>query len=216
VQAITAAGTGPAARVTARLQAPERPTDLAVSRGDRRLTLSWDAPAVTGTSAVTGYRVRRYSGATVVTSTVAPAARSFTATGLTPGTGHSFDVTAVNASGAGVTSSRSATVNAATVPGAPVIGTATSGVPGDGVTAEVTWGPPATNGTAAVTGYQVTAYRMSASGTVLSTSVTSTSASARWFEWWLPAVGTYRFGVRAVNAIGPGPESARSAAVAGR
>ena len=76
-------------------------------------TLTWVAPAQTGTSAITGYVIRRYLGAGTAaqaTTTVAATARTLTVTGLVNGTGYTFTVTATNASGAGRTSARTAVV----------------------------------------------------------------------------------------------------------
>jgi hypothetical protein len=67
-----------------------------------------------------------------------------------------------------------------------------------------------------VTGYRVTALRMSSTGTVLQTTVSAVQpASARALQMTLKA-GNYRFTVQAVNAVGTGAASARSNQVAAR
>src|SRR4029453_4478142 len=98
----------------------------------------------------------------------------------------------------------------ATVPGAPVIGTASSGAAGGAVTATANWNSPTTNGGSAVTGYVVRALRMSASGVVLATTTSAVQpGSARQLTMTLQA-GNYRFTVQAINKAGSGPTSARS------
>ena len=222
VQALNVVGTGPAGSgsVTVTAPTPSAPTAVTATRGNARVTLTWGAPVHTGTSAVTGYRVRRYAGGTSTlqsTTTVAGTARSFTATGLTNGTGYSFDVTAVNASGTGRVSARTPVVVPATVPGAPVIGPASSGTAGGTITATATWSPPASTGGSAITGYRVTAVRLSSTGAVLATTVSALQpASARSLVMTLPVTGSYRFSVQASNAVGTSAASARSGLVTAR
>ena len=105
------------------------------------------------------------------------------------------------------------------MPGAPVIGSATRGAAGGALTAIARWAPPASNGGRAITGYRVTALRMTsgaANATVLSRIAAPVSpATARQRQMTLPA-GTYRFEVVALNAIGASAPSARSNAVVPR
>ena len=78
---------------------------------------------------------------------------------------------------------------------------AAPGAAGGALTASVTWGAPATGGTA-ITGYRVYALRMSSTGTVLSTTTPALQpAAARTLSMTL-AAGSYRFQVAAVNAVG--------------
>ncbi len=106
----------------------------------------------------------------------------------------------------------------ASVPGPPVIGTATSGVAGAPVTARATWSVPVNNGGTPITGYVVRGLRIAANGTVASTTVSATQpATARSFTMTLPVNNAnYRFTVQAVNAVGPGTQSGRSNQVVGR
>jgi len=151
------------------------------------------------------------------TATVPATARSFTATGLTNGSTYTFDVTARNASGYGVVSSRSAPVTPAKPPSAPVVGTAASGATGGALTATATWVAPTSTGGSPITGYRVSALRMSSTGTVLSTTVSALRpATSRSYSMTVPVAGTYRFTVQAVNAVGSSPASARSNPVTGR
>jgi Fibronectin type III domain len=222
VQALNADGASPAATKTVLVQAatPSAPTGVKATRGNARATVAWTAPAHTGSGPVTGYRIRRYAGTgTTVqaTATVPATVRSFTATGLTNGSSYTFDVTATNASGTGVVSARSAAVTPATVPNPPSIGTASSGTAGGAITATATWAAPASTGGSPITGYRVSALRMSSTGTVLSTTVSPVQlATARSYAMTLPTAGSYRFTVQAVNAVGSSAASARSNQVTGR
>jgi predicted phage tail protein len=145
------------------------------------------------------------------------AATSLVVTGLTNGTAYRFQVAAVNAVGTSAFSALSIAVTPATVPGAPVIGTATAGVAGGAINATARWTPPAATGGSVITGYRVSALRMSAAGAVLATTVSAVQPStARSLVMTLPVAGNYRFTVQAVNAVGGGAQSARSNLVAGR
>jgi hypothetical protein len=146
----------------------------------------------------------------------AATATSLLVSGLTNGSGYRFQVAAQNAAGTGPNSALSTVVVPATVPGAPVIGTASSGAAGGAVTATANWTPPTTNGGSAVTGYVVRALRMSAAGAVLATTTSAVQpASARQLTMTLQA-GNYRFTVQAINVAGSGPASARSNLVAAK
>jgi predicted phage tail protein len=140
-------------------------------------------------------------------------------TGLTNGTAYNFRIAAVNALGTGAFSASSATVTpvgAPTVPGAPTIGVPLRGAAGGAITATATWVAPASTGGSVITGYRVSALRMAANGTtVLGTTVQNVGPAARTSTFTL-AAGTYRFEVRAVNAVGAGAPSARSVLVVPR
>jgi predicted phage tail protein len=118
VRALNAAGTGAwsgrSVPITPRT-VPGTPASLSAARGGNggaiTATLQWTAPAVTGGSAVTGYRVTRQrltaSGAatgapSVVTVSAATRSTVFTApAGVRAGTRYRFTVQAVNAAGLG-------------------------------------------------------------------------------------------------------------------
>ncbi|GAA1915911.1 hypothetical protein GCM10009815_08810 [Nocardioides marmoribigeumensis] len=221
VRAVTAVGDGAEARsglvTPVAPVAPSAPQSLTAKPGDRRVALSWSAPAAAGTSAVTQYAVKVYDGqgATVATYTQAASTRTRTVTGLVNGRSYRFGVRAVSAAGAG-TEARTGLVRPVARPGAPRIGTAASGVTGGTVTAKAVWAAPLTNGGSAITGYRVTAYRISSTGAVVSQTTSSLRpASARSFSMTLRR-GRYRFAVRAVNAIGTSAFSARSNLVTAR
>jgi hypothetical protein len=220
VAALSSAGTGATATVTDLLytQTPGQPATVAATRGTGSAVVSWTAPVDVGSSPLTGYRVRRFAGtstAVQATSTVGSAARSFTATGLTKGTTYSFDVSPINGYGIG-SPRRSPAVVPVGVPNPPGMGVATSGVAGGAITATATWAAPL-NGGSAITGYYVTALRMSATGAVLATTVSALRpAGTRSYAMTLPVAGSYRFTLQAVNALGKSVVSARSNLVSGR
>jgi hypothetical protein len=192
---------------------PAAPVIGPASFGNASATVQWTPPADNGGSPITGYLVRVVDTAGNQVGALRPAAAtaaSLAVTGLANGSAYRFQVAAVNAAGTGPNSALSAAVIPATVPGAPVIGTAAAGTAGGAITATATWNPPASTGGSAVTGYRVRALRMSATGTVLATTTSAVQpGSARQLTMTLPA-GNYRFTVQAINKAGRGPQSARS------
>ena len=215
VRAVNALGAGPLSAPSVAvtpIAVPGAPVIGNATAGNTSATVRWTAPADNGGSPITQYRVQVRTGTTVVRTVtgVAPTATSTVVTGLTNGTAYNFRVRAVNAAGLGPLSAASNTVTPATVPGAARIGTAIPGPLGGALTAAVSWLPPLNNGGSAITGYRVRALRMSTRGAVLATTVSAVQpATARSLSMTLPA-GRYRFTVQAINAIGDGPQSARS------
>ncbi len=217
VQAVNQFGPGalsaPTAAITP-LALPGAPTAVVATRGDTTAGLSWTAPALTGGSPITGYTVQVRTGTTVVTTGVVVTVTGTTATvtGLTNGTAYNFRVQAVNAQGTGALSTASNNVTPASAPTvAPVLGAVTSGPAGGARTVVVNWTPvaAANNGGSNITGYQVTAY--DAAGTIVQRLVGGTAATATRTMTFLTGAGPYTFDVAAVNAVGVGPLSARSA-----
>jgi chitodextrinase len=125
-------------------------------------------------------------------------------TRLVNGTRYRFEVRARNAAGWGPWTAKSATVTPRTVPRPP---RDVRGTPRDRA-ARVTWIAPSSNSGAPITRYQVKA---SPSGRTCATTGARACTVTRLVN------GTrYRFEVRARNAAGWGPWSARSAAVVPR
>ncbi|MDZ7577799.1 MAG: fibronectin type III domain-containing protein [Candidatus Nanopelagicales bacterium] len=90
--------------------------------GDGRATVSWTAPASTGGSAVTGYRIQRRAGSgswSTVVGNTGSVARSRVVTGLSNGTSYTFRVAAINSVGVGAFSPASAAVKPVGKPGKP-------------------------------------------------------------------------------------------------
>jgi hypothetical protein len=212
----------PSAGVTA----PGAPAIGTATAGNASATTRWTAPTSTGGAAVSGYQVRVVDGTGAQVGalrTAAAGATSLVVTGLANGTAYRFQVAATNSAGTGAYSALSNTVTpvagTTTVPGPPVIGSPLQGASGGTLTATARWTPPSSTGGSAITGYRATALRMSstaADATVLSTTTSKTLGPlVRQRAFTLPA-GNYRFEVVAINAVGTGAASTRSANVVPR
>ena len=187
--------------------APGAVSGVTATAGMGSATVSWTAPS-TG-SAPTTYKVTPYIGSTAQTATTitgTPPATTATISGLTGGTSYTFTVTASNSAGSGPESSQSnaVTPTSSTTPGAP---TGVSAAARE-TSAIVTWAAPVSDGGSAITGYRITPYIGSAAQTATTVGASSTSATVS----GLTDGTTYTFTVTAVNANGPGTESAASAA----
>jgi hypothetical protein len=210
VQATNTAGDGPFSALSNAVTpstVPGAPAIGTATAGNAQATIAWTAPVSDGGAPVTGYTVERTNGTTVVLTNVPATARTFTATGLANGTGYSFRVRAVNATGAGAFSARSNTVipAAPTAPGVPTIGTATAG----NTSAVVRWTAPASNGGSAITRYDVQVLNNATNAQV--GAIRTAAADATELTVTGLTNGTaYRFRVRAVNAVGAGIQSGAS------
>lgn len=90
---------------------PDAPTGLAGTAGDSQITLSWTAPAVVGSSAITGYKVEYTpSGGSPTTVNTGSTATSYTITSLTNGTAYTARVAAVNSVGTGTYTAASSAI----------------------------------------------------------------------------------------------------------
>jgi Ca2+-binding RTX toxin-like protein len=225
VAATNALGVGPESPLSTGVvpaTLPAAPSIGSATGGNASALVRWSPPVDTGGLAVSGYRVRVVDAAGNQVGALRnanAAARTLTVTGLTNGSRYRFRVAAVTPMGTGPMSALSNAVTPATVPGVPVVGTASSGAAGGQLTATARWSPPASNGGSPVTAYVVTALRMSSSApgarVLARLSSPALAASARSRVLVLPA-GVYRFHVVARNAVGTSPPSARSNAVSAR
>jgi hypothetical protein len=189
---------------------PGAPTGVGAAAGNARATVSWTAPAATGGSPITGYKVTPYAGTTpMATRTFTTTATTQAITGLTNGTAYTFRVQAVNAVGTGPESAPSAAVTpsapATTVPGAPTGVTATAG----NGQASVTWTAPTATGGSPITGYKVTPY---VGGTAQPVRTFTGTGTSRVVTGLTNGVG-HTFRVQAVNAVGDSALSAPSGVV---
>jgi hypothetical protein len=164
------------------------PTAVTATAGNATATVSWQLPATDAN--VTGFQVTRQPSG--VTTTLAPTARSYAATGLTNGTSYTFAVSALSPDGNSAAVSSPAVVPKApvTAPSVPAITATTAG--SGSIT--VTWTPPATGGSA-ITGYQLVsgAKMLSVGPTVRKATLTGLAKNTK-----------LRLGVRAHNAVGWG------------
>jgi uncharacterized protein (TIGR02145 family) len=172
---------------------PGAPTIGTATRGNGQATVTFTTPASNGGSAITGYTVISSPGGIIATGTGSP----IIVTGLTNGIAYTFTVTATNANGTGPASSASNSVTPSTVPGPPIIGTATAG----NAKATVTFTSPGSNGGSAITGYTVTSSpggftAMGSASPIAVTGLTNGTA--------------YTFTVTATNANGTGLASTAS------
>jgi hypothetical protein len=187
---------------------PGQPTGVTATAGHGAATVNWTAPSSGG---VTKYTITPYIGTTAQTPTTItgnPPATTATVTSLTPGTAYTFTVQALNAQGGGAqsTASNSVTPTAAIAPSAP---TGVSATPAS-AQAAVSWTTPANNGSP-ITSYTITPYLgTSAQSPVQVNDGSATSATLT----GLTNGSTYTFTVTATNAIGTGPASTASSAIA--
>ena len=188
----------PGSGQTGALGAPDVPTGLGATRGNRQAMLAWVQPS--GGAAVTDYEYEQdVSGTWISTGSTDT---DTTVRNLTNGQSYMFRVRAVNSAGASAPSAASPRVIPATVPGAPT----NIGVTGGNQEVELNWTAPASNGGESITGYE---YEQSGSGAWISTGGTATGYTVRNLTNGQP----YRFRVRALNSVGPGAASAPSANV---
>jgi subtilisin family serine protease len=187
-------------RAPGRLYPPLVPALGAITPGAASLQVAWSAPTSDGGSAVTGYVLRVFKGATLTkTVSLAATARSATVTGLANGTGYTVTIAAKNATGTGAASVPSDVVTPVSAPAAPRI----AAVPGD-QTATVSWKAPVANGSA-ITGYTLT---VAAGGATVAT-VPAAAGAVSGSLSGLTNGTVYTLTLTATNAIGTSPASAK-------
>ena len=190
----------PSARVTA----PDSPTDVTASGGDGKATITWSVPASDGGSPITGYKVTASPGGSTV-DVDSGRTTNATITRLTNGTSYTFTVRATNTIGDSGESGPSRSVTPAvraTVPDAPSGVAATAG----DEKATVTWNVPVSDGGSRITGYTISV----SPGRLTASSVgPDTSAEVR----GLTNGVEYTFSVAAINDVGTGNLSTESRGV---
>ena len=174
----------PGSGQTGTLGAPDVPTGLSATRGNRQVMLSWVLPS--GGAEVTDYEYEQDVSGTWIST--GGTATSHTVRNLTNGQSYTFKVRAVNSAGAGAASAASPSVTPATEPGAPTVLSATGG----DQEVDLMWTAPASNGGQSITDYE---YEQGGSGTWISTGSTATSYTVRNLTNGQP----YRFRVRALK-----------------
>jgi hypothetical protein len=175
---------------------PDAPVIGTATPGNGEATVSFTAPAFDGGAAITSYTATSNPGG--FTGTVNQAGSgSIVVVGLTNGTPYTFTVTATNAVGTSAASAASNSTTPASVPDAPVIGTATAG----NAEATVSFTAPASNGGSAITSYTATSTPGGLTGTV------NQSGSGSIVVTGLTNGTAYTFTVTATNAIGTSADS---------
>ncbi len=208
VSATNAVGTGPDSTMSepvAPATVPGAPTIGTVTAKNAKAVVDFSPPSTNGGESITGYTVTATdlttpaNGRQVQTAKWSPVSM----TGLTNGDTYQFTVAANNADGTGPVSALSQPVVPGTVPGAPVIGSATAG----SNSAVVSFSSPVSDGGLPIVDYVVTATDATTPTnggqvqTVTSSPVTVTG---------LTNGDVYKFNVGAVNGVGPGPTSGKS------
>ena len=193
------AGTG---RTTA-TSAPGAPTGLsATASGTTAINLSWSAPASTGGSAITGYKIEvspdGTSGWTDQVADTSSTTTTYAHTGLAAGDTRHYRVSAINTNGSRHPLQRRQRHHGTTVPGAPTGLTATA----SGTTAiDLSWTAPASTGGSAITGYKI---EVSPNGTDTWTThlADTTNTNTTYAHTGLAASTTRHYRVSAINTIG--------------
>ena len=193
------AGTG---RTTA-TSAPGAPTGLtATASGTTAINLSWSAPASTGGSAITGYKIEvspnGTSGWTDQVANTNSTATTYAHTGLAAGDTRHYRVSAINTNGSGTASNVDSATTGTSVPGAPTGLTATA----SGTTQiDLSWSAPGSTGGSAITGYKI---EVSPNGTDTWTThlADTTNTNTTYAHTGLAASTTRHYRVSAINTIG--------------
>ncbi len=179
---------------------PGAPTGVSATAASGAATVTWSAPASSGTTAISGYTVRAVQD-TSKTCAWTNGPLSCTVTGLANGTAYTFTVVATNTIGNSAPSAPSTAVTPAGPPGAPT-NVSVSLLSGAGATATATisWTAPADDGGMPITG---TFAFGSPSGNCFAAGATGSSCNVSGL-----AYGTaYTFRVAAANQLGMGDTS---------
>jgi len=175
---------------------PGAPTGVAATAGNAQASVSFTAPASNGGATITSYRATSNPGGFTATAAASPIVVS----GLTNGNSYTFTVTATNIKGTGSPSTASNSVTPATVPGAPIINSVSSG----NAQVTVNFTPPADTGGLPITNFVVTSNPGSLTASGLSSPITVTGLNN----------GTsYTFTVRAYTNAGSTSSSPSNAVI---
>ncbi len=148
----SATGMSDAISATTHGDTPERPTweTGAFAPTANSLVLVWEAPTMTGGSAITGYELRIWNGSQWAPEATLGNVLTYTDMNLDAGTKYYYVVRAINGQGAGLWSAFKAGTTTAADPDAPVL----TAMPQGMNAVRLTWTVPDDNGTP-ITGYEL-------------------------------------------------------------
>jgi uncharacterized repeat protein (TIGR02543 family) len=179
---------------------PSAPANVAAVTSGSNMTVTFDAPADNGGSAITSYAVT--SSPSGATCTVGANATTYICTGLTAGTNYTYSVKAVNSKGQSSASLDSTAVTAVAAPSAPQNVSAVITAGSTTLSATVSFDPPSTDNGSAVISYRVTASPGGATCTV--------TAPTTYCDIPVLPDRVYTFTVTATNAVGTSVSSSAS------
>jgi uncharacterized repeat protein (TIGR02543 family) len=203
VAAITSVGTSAqssASSVVVPAGVPSAPANVVAVTSGSNMTVTFDAPADNGGSAITSYVVT--SSPAGATCTRGANATTYTCTGLTAGTNYTYSVKAVNSKGESSASLDSTAVTAVAAPSAPLNVSAVITAGTTTLSATVSFDPPASENGSPVTSYTVTASPGGATCTV--------TAPTTYCDIPVLPDSLYTFTATATNAVGTSTASVTS------
>ncbi len=178
---------------------PTAPQNLGAVAGNAQVVLTWTAPANDGGSSITGYKI--YRDGTLLTTV--GNVLTFTDTGLVNGRAYIYAVSAVNSKGEGPQSNQAA-ATPASLPSAP----RNLAAAGGNAQVTLTWSAPSSNGGSSITGYKI--YRGTVPGG--ETLLTTVGNVLTYVDGTAQNGQAFYYVVRAVNAVGEGPQSNEASA----
>lgn len=185
---------------------PSAPQNVSATATNASASVTWSTPQSDGGGAITGYKVETYQNGSLRRSvSLSSSARSHTDNNVTNGDSVYFRVMAVNSRGDG-TAAQSNTV----VPVGPPSAPGNVGASAGDKQATVTWSAPADTGGGAITGYDVSVYRVNTSGDTLIGSVQLGSLARSYTRSNLTNGQTVYFRVWSKNSYSSSPTYGQS------
>jgi hypothetical protein len=172
-------------------------------RGNKQVSLTWAAPLVVGSSAITSFKVMAVSD-TTKSCTTNGTTLACNITGLTNGLAYTFVAKAISAAGVSAASTASLVITPAGNPGSP-LSLVAANVPGVTAAITLTWNVPVSDSGAAITEYYGTGVP---SGSCYAAAPATTCTASN-----LTYGTAYTFTVIAVNSVGTSAPSAASTPV---
>ena len=176
------------------------PTSITATPSDSSILLSWTAPANTGGSGVSSYRIYLGTSLTTLLFLVSVTQTSYQDSGLTNGQSYFYKFSSVNSVGEGAPSP-AVSATPFSIPSVPLSLMATGGNGG----VSLGWSAPFSNGGSSVLRYHI---YWSLTGAAPWTMIDSLSAGPVYAHTGLTNGLTYYYQVAAVNAAGEGPRTA--------